>query len=585
MQQLAEAQVNPEVPVNENFETLSAFSIYGKRHAFSSGMTWAYYGSNSTGMQGSCKWGGFTVNEGTLTLTASSTNYIVVAKATGVISVSTSATNWDNSTDYVRVYKVTTGSSAVTATEDHRVGAGGVHGGGGGGGAGDGLSTDIAYNDATTFRAFGDSITTGVGASDSAHAYINLLADRRGLTLTNLATSGDMVADQADDVYGVTVVDGDQSTVMIGTNDHRIYTTGGYAQGAFKRGHMALLAWLAIPHAYKVTGQGGSVTYGGTWTNTAVYGGALGKKTAANGATATFTVYGTVVYVATIIQQAKTCTFTISVDGVDYGTYNCGPGGGDITAASGRDYMPSLIRIPGLSEGPHTVVLTSVSCDASNPIYFDWAAGNLPGPSKDGPNVFVGNIPRYSATGYSTYGGSDATITIFNQIVRHNVETLADDGLQIALADSCSRLNPTTDLEVAGLHPDDSGHEVIAQAFQEAMNQIGKPRAAMRQPLERVRLKTLTGTSYDLPMGDASTELLMDNASAITLNVYPWNALPMEIGTVVPIRQVGAGKVTISPQAGVTINHASSLSTRAQNSLIALRLRKPNIWDLSGDMQ
>lgn len=127
-----------EVIVNENFETLEHQAVYGKKHSTTNGLTWGYYGG---------RWGGFSVSDGTLSLTASSTNYVVVAIADGVISVSTASTNWDNDTDYVRVYKITTGTSTVSSVEDHRAGPGGVHGGGGGGGGGGG---DASTNTATS---------------------------------------------------------------------------------------------------------------------------------------------------------------------------------------------------------------------------------------------------------------------------------------------------------------------------------------------------------------------------------------------------------------------------------------------------
>jgi len=124
LQQLSASQASPEVPINENFETLEAIAVYGKKHPTTTGLTWGYYGG---------RWGGFAVAAGTLILTASNTNYIVVARATGVISVSTSATNWNDTTNYARVYRLTAGALAVTAVEDHRAGPNGVHGGGGGG--------------------------------------------------------------------------------------------------------------------------------------------------------------------------------------------------------------------------------------------------------------------------------------------------------------------------------------------------------------------------------------------------------------------------------------------------------------------
>ena len=118
MQQLANS-TNPETQVNENFQTLDHQAVYGKRHPVSTGLTWGYYGG---------RWGGFSIADGTLSLTNNATNYLVVQRLDGVASTSTSATNWDNAGAYARLYKVTTSTGVVTATEDHRAGPYGVHG-------------------------------------------------------------------------------------------------------------------------------------------------------------------------------------------------------------------------------------------------------------------------------------------------------------------------------------------------------------------------------------------------------------------------------------------------------------------------
>ncbi len=112
-------QALAEVLINEIGETLKHTSVYGKDQSSTSGLIWGYYGG---------RWGGFSVSGSTFTLTASNTNYIVVAVATGVTTCGTSSTNWNNATDYVRVYKLTTSGSAVTAEEDHRSGPGGING-------------------------------------------------------------------------------------------------------------------------------------------------------------------------------------------------------------------------------------------------------------------------------------------------------------------------------------------------------------------------------------------------------------------------------------------------------------------------
>lgn len=119
MQQLAAAQTSAEVSINENFQTLDWASVYGRRHAVTTGLTWGYYGG---------LWGGLTVADGTVTLTNSATNYIVVLRSTGAVSVSASATNWVDVPTYARVYALTVAGSGVTVVADHRAGPFGVFG-------------------------------------------------------------------------------------------------------------------------------------------------------------------------------------------------------------------------------------------------------------------------------------------------------------------------------------------------------------------------------------------------------------------------------------------------------------------------
>lgn len=119
MQQLSASQASAETPINENFQTLEWASIYGRRHAVTTGLTWGYYGGI---------WGGLTVADGTVTLTNSATNYVVALRSTGAVSVSTATTNWLNVADYARIYVLTVAGGVVTAVADHRAGLYGVHG-------------------------------------------------------------------------------------------------------------------------------------------------------------------------------------------------------------------------------------------------------------------------------------------------------------------------------------------------------------------------------------------------------------------------------------------------------------------------
>lgn len=151
---------NSVVPGNENFQVLDWSTIFGRDPLTTSGLTWGYYGTASGGTL-TGKWGGNSVAAGTLALTNNATNYIVVDRLTGAVSASTSATNWNLTNLYARVYKVTTVSGAVTAYEDHRAGPGGVIGDVGPAGASGSVSTGMSP---ATFEAR-LTLETGVAVS------------------------------------------------------------------------------------------------------------------------------------------------------------------------------------------------------------------------------------------------------------------------------------------------------------------------------------------------------------------------------------------------------------------------------------
>ena len=153
MQQWLPAQASPEVVVNENFESVEHSAVYAKDPATTTGLTWGYLGG---------RWAGHPVVAGTVALAASATNYVVVARVTGVLSTSSSSTNWTNTAAYARVYKLTTGVANVTDVEDWRAGGAGVHGQGdsSGGGGSTVTAIPIACSDESTPLAAGISKVT-----------------------------------------------------------------------------------------------------------------------------------------------------------------------------------------------------------------------------------------------------------------------------------------------------------------------------------------------------------------------------------------------------------------------------------------
>jgi hypothetical protein len=108
---IAVGQAGKEDTANELFDALSPAALFGRRASTCTGLTWGYYGG---------RFESALIANGTITLTAASTNYLVAARADGTVSKSIATTNWDDEAAYIRLYKIVVGASTVTSYEDHR---------------------------------------------------------------------------------------------------------------------------------------------------------------------------------------------------------------------------------------------------------------------------------------------------------------------------------------------------------------------------------------------------------------------------------------------------------------------------------
>ena len=110
--QVVVGQSQPAVTVNNLVDALSPAACFGQNDLTTSGLTWGYYGG---------RFGGLAIAHGMLALPANeSTIYIVANKSTGVLSQSTSITNWDDTATYQRLHIATTGASTITDWDDYR---------------------------------------------------------------------------------------------------------------------------------------------------------------------------------------------------------------------------------------------------------------------------------------------------------------------------------------------------------------------------------------------------------------------------------------------------------------------------------
>lgn len=109
---IASSQASPEITANQALNAASPATYFARRESASSGLTWGFYGGviSITGTP-------TRIANGTLALTASTTNYVEQDPATGTVSSNTSG--WTGG--YTRLYTVVTGTSSVTSYSDWRL--------------------------------------------------------------------------------------------------------------------------------------------------------------------------------------------------------------------------------------------------------------------------------------------------------------------------------------------------------------------------------------------------------------------------------------------------------------------------------
>jgi hypothetical protein len=94
-----------------------------------------------------------------------------------------------------------------------------------------------------------------------------------------------------------------------------------------------------------------------------------------------------------------------------------------------------------------------------------------------------------------------------------------------------------------------------------------------------------TGTSYTLVLTDVAKVISLTNAAAITLTVPPNTDVAFPVGTQLLLYQGGAGQVTITPGAGVTIrSQGSKLKINGQYGIGGLLKVATDEWVAFGNL-
>jgi len=101
-----------------------------------------------------------------------------------------------------------------------------------------------------------------------------------------------------------------------------------------------------------------------------------------------------------------------------------------------------------------------------------------------------------------------------------------------------------------------------------------------------VAINAQTGTTYTTVLADDGKLITCDNAASIALTIPPNSSVAYGIGTQINVMQLGAGTVTITAGAGVTLNSdGAKLKTNAQYAVATCCKISTNVWVIIGNLK
>lgn len=95
---------------------------------------------------------------------------------------------------------------------------------------------------------------------------------------------------------------------------------------------------------------------------------------------------------------------------------------------------------------------------------------------------------------------------------------------------------------------------------------------------------TAKTASYTLVLADNGAVVEMASSGALTLTVPANASVAFPVGTVITVVQTGVGQVTLTPDAGVTVNANPGLKTNGQWAAATLLKRATNTWLAMGNL-
>jgi len=100
-----------------------------------------------------------------------------------------------------------------------------------------------------------------------------------------------------------------------------------------------------------------------------------------------------------------------------------------------------------------------------------------------------------------------------------------------------------------------------------------------------IALNAQTGTTYTAALSDDGKLITCDNGSGIALTIPPNGTVAFGIGTQLNIMQLGAGVVTITAGAGVTLrSNGTKLKTNGQYAVATCCKIASDTWVVIGNL-
>ena len=96
-------------------------------------------------------------------------------------------------------------------------------------------------------------------------------------------------------------------------------------------------------------------------------------------------------------------------------------------------------------------------------------------------------------------------------------------------------------------------------------------------------VRTQSGTTYTLVLGDAGDYIQTTSTTAVTITVPLQSSVAWAADTEIYFEQNNTGQITIAGASGVTINSSETLKSFARYSVLALKRVASDVWTLTGE--